>query len=44
MELISTAFVMPPDLGVKRRVKPPAGLLRIEEEEEENEQLEDLAP
>ena len=40
----STAFVMPPDLGVKGRVKPPPGLARIEEEDEENEQLEDLAP
>ena len=40
----STAFVMPPDLGVKGRVKPPPGLSRVEEEEEENEQLEDLAP
>ena len=38
----STAFVMPPDLGVKGRVKPPPGLSRVEEEEEENEQLEDL--
>ena len=34
---------MPPDLGVKSRVKPPPGLSRVEEEEE-NEQLEDLAP
>ena len=34
---------MPPDLGVKGRVKPPPGLSRVEEEEEENEQLEDLA-
>ena len=40
----STAFVMPPDLGVKGRVKPPPGLSHVEEEEEENEQLEDLAP
>ena len=40
----STAFVLPPDLGVKGRVKPPPGLSRVEEEEEENEQLEDLAP
>ena len=40
----STAFVMPPDLGVKGRVKPPPGLSRVEEEDEENEQLEDLAP
>ena len=40
----STTFVMPPDLGVKGRAKPPPGLSRIEEEEEENEQLEDLAP
>ena len=39
----SIAFVMPPDLGVKGRVKPPPGLSRVEEEEEENEQLEDLA-
>ena len=39
----STAFVMPPDLGVKGRVKPPPGLSRVEEEEE-NETLEDLAP
>ena len=40
----STVFVMPPDLGVKGRVKPPPRLLRIEEEDKENEQLEDLAP
>ena len=40
----STAFVMPPDLGVKGKVKPPPGLSCVEEEEEENEQLEDLAP
>ena len=40
----STALVMPPDLGVKGRVKPPPGLPRVEEEEEEHEQLEDLAP
>ena len=40
----STVFVMPPDLGVKGRVKPPPGLSRVEEEYEENEQLEDLAP
>ena len=39
----STAFVMLPDLGVKGRVKPPPGLSRVEEEEE-NETLEDLAP
>ena len=39
----STAFVMPPDLGVRGRVKPPPGLSRVEEEEE-NEHLEDLAP
>ena len=39
----STAFVMPPDLGVKGRVKPPPGLSRVEEEEE-NETLEDLEP
>ena len=38
----STAFVMPPDLGVKGRVKPPPGLSRVEEEE--NETLEDLEP
>ena len=38
-----TAFVMPPDLGVKGRVKPPPGLSRVEEEEE-NETLEDLEP
>ena len=40
----STAFVMPPDLAVKGRVKPPPGLSRVEEDEDENEQLEDLAP
>ena len=33
----STAFVMPPDLGVKGRVKLPPGLSRVEEEGEENE-------
>ena len=33
----STAFVMPPDLGVKGRVKPPPGLSRFEH-------FEDLAP
>ena len=38
----STAFVMPLDLGVKGRVKPPPGLSRVEEENEE--QLEDMAP
>ena len=38
----SNAFVMPLDLGAKGRVKPPPGLSRIEEEE--NEQLEDLEP
>ena len=38
----STAFVMPLDLGVKGRVKPPPGLSRIEEENEE--QLEDMVP
>ena len=38
------AFVMPPDLGVTGRVKPPPGLSRVEEEEENNETLEDLAP
>ena len=40
----STAFVTPPHLAVKGRVKPPPGLPRVEEEEEENEQLEGLAP
>ena len=42
----STAFVMPPDLGVKGRVKPPPGLAHVEEEaaNEEDEQLEDMAP
>ncbi|CAE7372426.1 unnamed protein product, partial [Symbiodinium sp. CCMP2456] len=42
----STAFVMPPDLGVKGRVNPPPGLSRVEQEEEseENEQLEDMVP
>eukprot|EP00439_Symbiodinium_sp_Y106_P077642 s1065_g16.t1 len=35
---------MPPDLGVRGRVKPPPGLSCVEEEDEENEQLEDLAP
>ena len=39
----SNAFVMPPDLGVQGRVKPPPGLSRVDEEEE-NEQLEDLPP
>ena len=39
----SNAFVLPPDLGVQGRVKPPPGLSRIDEEEE-NEQLEDLPP
>ena len=39
----STAFVVQPDLGVKGRVKPPPGLSRVGEEEE-NETLEDLAP
>ena len=34
----STASVMPPDLGVKGRVKPPSGLSRVGEEEE-NETL-----
>ena len=38
------AFVISPDLGVKGRMKPLPGLSRVEEEEEENEQLEDLAP
>eukprot|EP00439_Symbiodinium_sp_Y106_P050455 s7386_g6.t1 len=33
----STAFVMPPDLGLKGRVKPPPGLSRVEEEEEGTE-------
>ena len=36
-------FVMPPDLGVQGRVKPPPGLSRVDEEED-NEQLEDLPP
>ncbi|CAE7244187.1 unnamed protein product, partial [Symbiodinium microadriaticum] len=40
----STAFVMPPDLRVKGRVKFPPGLTRIEEEEENDEQLEDMVP
>ena len=40
----STAFVMPPALGVKGRVKPPPGLSRVEEEEENEEQLEDMVP
>ena len=39
----STAFVMPPDLGVKGRVPPPPGLSRTDEEEE-TEPLEDLEP
>ena len=39
----STAFVMPPDLGVKGRVPPPPELSRIDEEEE-TEPLEDLVP
>ena len=33
----SISFVMSPDLGVKGRVKPPPGLSRVEEEDEENE-------
>ena len=36
-------FVMPPDLGMKGREKPPPGLLHVEEEDEENQQLDDLA-
>eukprot|EP00439_Symbiodinium_sp_Y106_P042053 s9065_g5.t1 len=41
----STAFVMPPDLGVKGRVRPPPGLERVEEEEAEgNIELEDMVP
>eukprot|EP00439_Symbiodinium_sp_Y106_P085477 s397_g28.t1 len=41
----STAFVMPPDLGVKGRVRPPPGLERVEEEEVEgNVELEDMVP
>ena len=41
----STAFVMPPDLGVKGRVRPPPGLERVEEEEAEgNVELEDMVP
>ncbi|CAE7248181.1 unnamed protein product [Symbiodinium microadriaticum] len=42
----STAFVMPPDLGVRGRVKPPPGLSRVEEDEENEEdgQLEDMVP
>ena len=40
-----TAFVMPPDLGVKGRVRPPPGLERVEEEEAEgNVELEDMVP
>ena len=38
------AFVMPPDLGVKGRVRPPPGLERVEEEVEGNVELEDMAP
>ena len=33
----STAFVMPLDLGVKGRVKPPPGLERVDEEDEPHE-------
>ena len=45
MEFESTAFVMPPDLGVKGRVRPPPGLEeRVEEEVEVNVELEDMAP
>ena len=41
----STAFVMPPDLGVKDRVRPRPGLEeRVEEEVEVNVELEDMAP
>ena len=40
----STAFVMPPDLGMRGRVRPPPGLERVEEEVEENVELEDMAP
>ena len=41
----STAFVMPPDLGVKGRVRPPSGVERVEEEEVEgNVELEDMVP
>ena len=41
----STAFVMPSDLGVKGRVRPPLGLERVEEEEAEgNVELEDMVP
>ena len=40
----STAFVMPPDLGVKSGVKPPPGLLRVEEEEENDKQLKHMVP
>ena len=37
---------MPPDLGVRGRVKPPPGLSRVEEDEENEEdgQLEDMVP
>ena len=36
---------MPPDLGVKGRVRPPPGLERVEEEEVEgNVELEDMVP
>ena len=40
----STAFAMPPDLGVKGRVRPSPGLQRVEVEVEENVELEDMAP
>ena len=40
----STAFVMPPDLGVKGRVRPPPGLERVEEEVEGDVELEDMVP
>ena len=38
-----TAFVMPQDLGMEGRLKPPPGLKRVEEEPAENVELEDFA-
>ena len=38
-----TAFVMPQDLGMEGRLKPPPGLKRVEEEPAKNVELEDFA-
>ena len=40
----SIPFAMPPDLGVKGRVKALPGLKRADEEDEGNEVLEDMVP